>query len=162
MNRPLKLSLAVALALAFTGQASALGLGPIVVKSKLNEPLVAEIAINDTGADDAATLNAALASAEAMKKVGFDTSSLSVPLDFMVVESNGRRVIKVTSRDAVRDPLLSFLVEVNWSKGRMLREYNVLLDPPVVAPAIATRAVTTPVREPERAPTKPAATPTPA
>jgi pilus assembly protein FimV len=50
----------------------------------------------------------------------------------------------------VRDPLLSFLVEVNWSKGRMLREYNVLLDPPVVAPAIATRAVTTPVREPER------------
>jgi pilus assembly protein FimV len=159
MNRPLKLSLAVALALV-SGQAFALGLGPIVVKSKLNEPLVAEIAINDTGTEEATTLNAALASADAMKKVGFDTSSLAVPLDFTVTESNGRRVIRVTSRDAVRDPLLSFLVEVNWSKGRMLREYNVLLDPPIVAPAIAgSRAVTTPVREPERAPTKPAAAP---
>src|SRR5437763_12853952 len=115
MNRPLKLSLAVALALA-TGQAFALGLGPIVVKSKLNEPLVAEIAINESAGDEGTTIRAQLASVDDMKKVGVDTSQLAVPLDFQIIESNGRKVIRVTSRDVVRDPLVGFLVQVDWSK----------------------------------------------
>ena len=47
MNRPLKLSLAVALAAA-SSQAFGLGLGPIEVKSKMNEPLSADI-VTQTG-----------------------------------------------------------------------------------------------------------------
>ena len=39
-------------------------------------------------------------------------------------------VIRVTSKDAIREPVLSFLVELASRQGRMLREYVVLLDPP--------------------------------
>jgi pilus assembly protein FimV len=41
----------------------------------------------------------------------------------------------VTSKEPVQDSYLDFLVEANWPKGRLLREYTVLLDPPVTAPA---------------------------
>jgi pilus assembly protein FimV len=57
---------------------------------------------------------------------------------------------------------------VNWAKGKLLREYTVLLDPPVVAPT-RTAPPPTPVREPPAAqpaakiaaePAKPKPTPT--
>src|SRR5436190_18786806 len=156
MNRPLKLSLAVALALA-SSHASALGLGPIEVKSKMNEPLSADIAVLEGGSDEMSNLKAQLAGAEDMKRVGVDSSSLTVPLDFSVMQGpKGRTVIHVTSSEPIRDPFVSFLVEVNWGKGKLLREYNVLLDPPVTAPVIATRAVAAPAKEPERVAAKPA------
>jgi len=156
MNRSLKLSLAIAMALG-SANALALGLGPIEVKSKMNEPLVAEIVVTDSGDGDVAGLQAKLASAEDMARVGADSSGLSVPLDFTIaVGAKGKTVIRVTSAEAVRDPFLSFLLDVNWGKGRLLREYNVLLDPPVTAPSIVgTRAVAAPVKEPERTPAKP-------
>jgi pilus assembly protein FimV len=159
MNRPLKLSLAVALALA-SSQAFGLGLGPIEVKSKMNEPLSADIVVLEGSPDETTGLRAQLAGAEDMKRVGVDSSGLTVPLDFTVMPGpKGRTVIHVTSTEPIRDPYISFLIEVNWGKGKLLREYNVLLDPPVVAPVIATRAVAAPIREPERAAPKPAAPP---
>jgi pilus assembly protein FimV len=36
----------------------------------------------------------------------------------------------VTTRSAVKEPFLNFLIEADWSKGRLLREFTVLLDPP--------------------------------
>ncbi|MEO7757059.1 MAG: FimV/HubP family polar landmark protein, partial [Dokdonella sp.] len=61
---------------------------------------------------------------------------MGVPLDFSLGKgANGETVIKVTSKEIVRDSYLDFLVEANWPKGRLLREYTVLLDPPVSAPA---------------------------
>src|SRR5690606_32335970 len=44
-------------------------------------------------------------------------------------------VIRITSSEPVREPFLTLLVEANWSGGRLLREYGVLLDPEVLAPA---------------------------
>jgi pilus assembly protein FimV len=37
----------------------------------------------------------------------------------------------VTSPNAVKEPFLDFLLSVNWSSGKMMREYTLLLDPPV-------------------------------
>ncbi|MCD8513339.1 MAG: hypothetical protein LRY63_08350 [Nitrincola sp.] len=37
----------------------------------------------------------------------------------------------MTSTEPVREPFLNFLVEVNWPNGRLVREYTVLLDPPL-------------------------------
>ena len=39
----------------------------------------------------------------------------------------------VTTRSAVKEPFLNFLIEADWSKGRLLREFTVLLDPPFYA-----------------------------
>ncbi len=136
MNRPIKLSLAIALALG-SPAALALGLGSIDVKSGLNEPLVAEIPILEGGEGEADGLKANLAKAEDFTRVGLDVRGVAVPLEFTISRDKaGRPIIEVTSADPVREPFLNFLLEVSWGKGRLLREYSVLLDPPVVAPAV--------------------------
>ena len=116
--------------------AQALGLGGIEVKSGLNEPLNAEIQVIQAAPGEADGLAVALASAEDFARVGIDRARMEMPLSFTVGKgSNGQAVIKVTSTGPVKEPFLNFLLEVNWSKGRLLREYTVLLDPPVTAPA---------------------------
>ena len=47
-------------------------------------------------------------------------------------------MIVITSEKPVGDPALDLLLELNWSSGKLLREYSVLLDPPGM-PAAATR-----------------------
>ncbi len=130
--------------------AQALGLGGIEVKSGLNEPLNAEIQVIQSAPGEADGLAVALASAEDFARVGIDRSRMEMPLSFAVGKSSsGQAVIKVTSAAPVKEPFLNFLLEVNWSKGRLLREYTVLLDPPVSAPArSAPQVATAPVREP--------------
>lgn len=155
MKRPLQLPLAIALALSGT-DALALGLGTIHVNSKLNQPLDAEIPVLQGTAGEAEGLLVQLAAAEDFDRVGLNRSRLSVPLEFSLVKgSHGDMVIKVTSKDVIREPFLDFLVEANWPKGRLLREYTVLLDPPVMAPATGKAAVATAAKTPERAPTQP-------
>ena len=73
MNRPLRLSLAVALALA-SSNAFSLGLGPIEVRSRMNEPLEARIPVVVSDADEAEGLKVKLAGTDDFKRVGFDSS----------------------------------------------------------------------------------------
>jgi pilus assembly protein FimV len=65
------------------------------------------------------------------------------------VKSNadGTAVVRITSREVVQEPFLEFLLEISWSKGRLLREYTVLVDPPVTMPAAAP-ALQAPVAQP--------------
>ena len=136
MKGPVKLSLAIALALA-GGNAFALGLGTIQVKSGLNQPLDAEIPVIADSPAEANGLTVDLASAEDFERVGLSqvahrpcrSSSRSAR------NARGQTVIKLTTKEIVREPLLDFLIEVNWAKGKVLREYTVLLDPPITAPA---------------------------
>jgi len=165
MKRPLQLSLAIALAISGI-DAMALGLGSIQVKSRLNQPLEAEIPVIQSNPGEAEGLIVQLASAEDFERVGLDrTRSTAVPLDFKLVRNaQGQAVIRVTTADVVRDPFLDFLIEANWTNGRLLREYTVLLDPPVMAAALKGSTTVAASPEPERAPveTLPAATPKPA
>jgi pilus assembly protein FimV len=114
---------------------------------------------------------------------------VAADLHFSVaVDARGRPVIRVTSDAPVSQPLLSFLVEVDWGQGRLVREYSALLDtprtvsapaqPPIQAPVAAPSAVVarrvqpavaaapppaaqapTPVATPAPAPVAPAPTP---
>jgi len=163
MKRPLQLPLAIALALGGT-HAMALGLGPVHVKSKLNQPLEAEIPVIQGTAGEAEGLLVSLAAAEDFERVGITRAHLTVPLEFTVTKgANGQPVIRVTSREPVRESYLDFLVEANWPKGRLLREYTVLLDPPVTAPvrstpsAVAVAPAAKPVERPAPVREKPKA-----
>ncbi len=149
MKRALELSLAISLALG-AGNAWAVGLGQIQVKSRLNQPLVAEIPVTVDRGSDAETLSVSLASAEEFSRIGIERSQIGVPLEFTISKgAGGQTVIRVTSIEPVRAPFLDFLVAANWSNGRVLREYTVLLDPPSTAPAVA--AMPDPVVAPTRA-----------
>lgn len=149
MNKHLRLSIALALALGGS-HAHALGLGQIEVKSALNQPLLAEIPVLTSSAGEADGLAVRLASADAFSRAGLDGLALQkTDLNLEVGnDAHGRTVIRVTTSDRVSDPFLSFLLEVDWGKGKMLREYTVLLDPPSMVPIAASAATVTPVVEP--------------
>jgi pilus assembly protein FimV len=150
MNAPIKLSLAIALALAGTN-VWALGLGAIQVKSGLNQPLIAEIPVTVSSPGEAADLAVSLATDEDFVRVGLSRARVGATLQFAVVtQPHGGTVIQVTSTENVREPYLDFLLQANWAKGKLLREYTVLLDPPVTAPAAKSSIAT--VNKPAPAP----------
>lgn len=155
MVRVRKLVLAIAAASALTsGMAHALGLGEISLKSALNQPLDAEIELLEVRDLGTGEVIPALAAVEEFNKVGVDRPYFLTDLKFTpVLKPNGKSVIRVTSSKPVREPYLNFLVEVLWPNGRLLREYTVLLDPPLYSPQ--TAAAATP-RLPQAAPIAPA------
>ncbi|MBK8283394.1 MAG: hypothetical protein IPK97_00155 [Ahniella sp.] len=156
MNRNLRLSLAIALALG-SPAAMALGLGGISVKSELNQPLTAEIPVYVSSPAEAETLAVRLASADEFSRVGLNIGEISVPITFEVGKNaRGEPVIQVSSSEAIREPFVTFLVEVNWANGRLLREYSVLLEPPISSPSATIMAPTPAPAVPTSAP---AATP---
>jgi pilus assembly protein FimV len=113
----------------------ALGLGEIKLNSALNQPFDADIELVSAAQEDLSALRAALASNDTFQRYGLDKPSFLSDFSFRVVKSGGRDVLKVTSPRPVTEPFLTLLVEASWPRGRLLREYTVLLDPPVFAPA---------------------------
>lgn len=156
MNRSLKLSMLLALALGST-QAAALELGQIQVKSALGQPLLAEIPLTPDSPAELRNLTARLASPEDFARAGLAGVRPSVPLQFSVVDVGGRKVIRITSAVAVNDPYLDLLVEVDNANGRSLREFPVLLDPPGSAPLAP--AVQAPRSKASRTASRPTAAP---
>jgi pilus assembly protein FimV len=113
----------------------ALGLGEIHLNSALNEPMNAEIDLIAAAPDELSALRATLASREAFTRYGIDKPAFLSSLTFKVGKGkDGRDVLLVHSTDAIPEPFVTFLVEVNWARGRLMREYTVLLDPPVYTP----------------------------
>ncbi len=129
--------LAVALALAGglgSGMAQALGLGEIELQSWLNEPLDAEISLNQSRGVDPGEVFVNVAPEAAYERVGLDRHQFLSQLRFEVVTgTDGNLAINVSSRAPVREPYLNFLLELTWPNGRLMREYAVLVDPPVYA-----------------------------
>ncbi|MBS0199741.1 MAG: hypothetical protein JSR70_04765, partial [Proteobacteria bacterium] len=109
-------------------------------------------------------------------------------LRFQIIDGNdGKPYIRVTSSTPVTQPLINFLVEVDWGDGKLVREYSALVAtpnsvaataPPVVeapsvatapantierpAPTVGTPVAATPVATPGAGKAKPpTATPTP-
>jgi pilus assembly protein FimV len=152
-----------------------LGLGEIHLNSALNEPMNAEIDLIAAGPEELAALRASLAPKDAFTRYGIDRPPFLSTLTFRVGKSkDGRDVLLVRSTESIPEPFVTFLVEVNWTRGRLMREYTVLLDPPVYTPgerassaapvAAATTAPTpaAPAAATPRVKTTPlAATPTP-
>jgi pilus assembly protein FimV len=113
----------------------ALGLGEIHLNSALNEPMNAEIDLIGAGQEELSALRATLAAKESFTRYGIDRPPFLSSLTFKVGKSkDGRDVLLVRSTDAIPEPFVTFLVEVNWARGRLMREYTILLDPPVYTP----------------------------
>ena len=108
-----------------------LGIGDIRVRSALNQNLNAEIALVASRGEDPSNIKVNLAPAEKFDEAGVPWSYFLSKIRFQpVVKPNGSMVIKVTSREALKEPYLNFLLEVSWPKGSLYREFTVLVDPP--------------------------------
>jgi pilus assembly protein FimV len=123
-------------ALMSPGAIFALGLGEIRLNSALNQPFDADIELVSATQEDLGALRASLASGETFTRYGLDRPAYLSDFTFRVAKGpGGVDVLRVTSPRPVTEPFVTLLVEANWPRGRLLREYTVLLDPPVFAPA---------------------------
>lgn len=139
MLRKLAVSLAVAGVIGATN-ANALGLGEIKINSALNEPLSAEIKLLQVRQLSPLQIQPRMADIDEFALAGLDRSRFLSDVSFQVkVNPDGTGLITLRSKNPVREPFLNFLVEINWPNGRLVREYTLLLDPPVFDP--------TPVRQ---------------
>ncbi len=129
----------------------ALGLGEITVNSFLNQPLNAEIEVISARAGEIDDLLVSLASRDAFDRAGLTRPRHLSNLRFTVNknEEGDQAVIVVSTKAGVKEPFLNFLIEADWSKGRVLREFTILLDPPFYAdqPAPAESAAPQPAAE---------------
>ena len=109
----------------------ALGVGGLNLESSLNKPLEAKIEILGVEGNELETLTVNLAAADVYDRMGIERTAVQDQLKFRVdQDEKGVPFIRVYTTDAVNEPFLNFLLEVNWSSGRLLREFTVLLDPP--------------------------------
>lgn len=107
-----------------------LGLGEIATDTALNQPLRAEIDLRWVNPEDIGRTRVQLAPQAAFTKAGIERSDVLKQLEFAPSIKNGKPVILITSQHPIREPLLSFLVEVEGPGGHLVREYTVFLDPP--------------------------------
>jgi pilus assembly protein FimV len=153
-----KLRAAISALLLAPQAAFSLGLGDIRLSSALNEPLSAEIDLVAPTNEELGSLSAQLASRELFQRYGLDRPAYLDSMQFSLGRGrDGRNVLLVNSAAPISEPFVTFLVEVTWPRGRLLREYTVLLDPPVFAPKEAAPAA--PVAAPRIAAPAPAPAP---
>ena len=114
----------------------ALGLGNLDLNSALNEPFEARIKLLSPTADELDSMKIGLADTDAFVRAGLERPFLLSKLKFDLKRSidAGPDYIRIYSREPIREPFLNFLIEVNWGKARLFREYTVLLDPPLYDP----------------------------
>lgn len=105
----------------------ALSLGPIEVDSALNQPLKAEIKLSNAFFDN---VQVKLATIAEFAQFQLERPGYLSQLKFEYVgRASGEGSILITTTEALREPILEFLIEVTWSGGRLLRNYIIFLDP---------------------------------
>ena len=179
-----KAALALAVALTFGVSAApetarAAGLGPLTVQSALGQPLKAEVEVTSVTPEELQSLSVRLAPQAAFRQAGIEFNPALASLRFSLDKSNGRHIVRITSTQAINEPFVDLLLELNWATGRLVREYTFLLDPPElrigkapdpIAPVVvdqtpASASVTAPKPSPTPEPTVktgPAPAPAPA
>ena len=145
-----------------------LGLGRIQVQSALGEALRAEIDVTSITPEEAANLRVRVAPPDSYKAAGVDYNAVLPSTQVELLRrADGRPYLKLTSSRGVQEPFVDVILEVNWSTGRLVREYTMLFDPPATAraPAPAPAATTAPTMssaDPVPARAAPAGRPVPA
>ena len=120
--------------------ASALELGPIEARSALYEPLDARISIRDARSGDLEGLNVMLGSPAQFELAGVPRLQHLNLLEFVVVEGgDGDGYIHVRTDEPIIEPSLTFLIDVDWPRGRTVRGYKLRLSAAVDRAAAASQ-----------------------
>jgi len=116
----------------FSSAAFAVGLGEYQLNSGHNQPLKATIQLLSVEELGEHELLASLASAQEFDKVGVERLLFLNDIKFKTERNqDGGMIVRLSSRQPIKEPFLNFLVELNWPNGRIIREYTFLLDPPI-------------------------------
>jgi pilus assembly protein FimV len=102
------------------GAAFGLGLSEVEMKSGLNQQLDANIRLLSATPAELESLTVAVTQPE---------SARHTELRHEVINDASGSYIRITSATAIREPVMSFAVEVAWSGGHLTRNYSLLVDP---------------------------------
>lgn len=150
MLRKIGISIATAAVVA-PSLAAALSVGNYQLNSHLNQPLDLRVQLSDVRGLDEHEIVARLATKREFDNAGIEFDPINNGLTFTVKKLGGDRAeVRIVSREVVREPFVSLLVEYVWPRGRMLREYNLLLNPPTYSAAGAVPR--TPAQQEEASP----------
>src|SRR5437867_3540951 len=143
---------------ALSMSALALGLGRLSLDSGLGQPLSARVELTAAQKDELDSLVAKVADLSIYRDNNVQYPAALSRARVTVEQSpNNPPYLKVTTTQAVNEPYLDLIVEVNWATGRVIRNYTFLLDPPGTAVAQAVEPIA-PVRT-EAAPARAARSP---
>ena len=149
------LAAAVTASLLVPNAVYALGVGQVQVQSALNQRLNAEMELFAVKPDELENLTVKIST----QMLSGNVSSQPSNFDYTIETRRGRYFLKLLSKQPMREPLLNFLIELEWPKGRLLRELAIFLDPPAtsVDPTL-TAGLPPPRQAPSLAPAKPVRT----
>lgn len=153
------------LAIIVPSAVSALSVEDYTLNSYLSQPLNLQIKLADLRGLSENDIRIGLATPEEFEAAGIEYDALHNNLNFNIdVAADGTGVVSVTTKQPLSEPFISFLVEYKWPSGRLMREYNLLLDPPTyrtsetaseIIPAAATTEPTASTSRTEPKPSSP-------
>ncbi|MEN9596155.1 MAG: hypothetical protein RL236_589 [Pseudomonadota bacterium] len=108
----------------------ALGIGGMKLQSALNQDLKAEIPLILSEGENATDLKIGFASNAKFDEAGIPWTLFLSKIKFQTVTQNGKTIIKLSSKEVLKEPFLDFLIEVRGAKNTVYREFTVLVDPP--------------------------------
>lgn len=119
--------------LLFPSLTYALSLGEIKVKSSFAQPFFAEIAIPSYTSDELESLEVRLAPAAKFETLGLELYPYLESFNFIVEKKpDGTPFVKVFSQDPVKELSISFVIEVSWLGGKILKDFHILLTPEAI------------------------------
>jgi pilus assembly protein FimV len=123
------------------------------VESGLGQPLSARVELTAAQKDELDTLSAKVADPSVYRDNNVQYPSAMSRARVTVEQGpNNQYYLKISTQQAVNEPFLDLIVEVNWATGRVVRNYTFLLDPPgasdtqAVEPVAPVRAAAAPAR----------------
>gem|GEM_PF-3135074 len=116
-----------------------LGMGDIETQSMLNQPFEARIRLKDVNLDDIGRINVGLASRDRFKQFGLRYPPILQDMKISVMHGNQGSYIELESHTPVQETFLTLLVSLRYPGGSQIREYTVLLDPPLLMPKTAPK-----------------------
>lgn len=113
------------------GAAWALSLGEINSNSYINQELDAEVTLHTLNPSEVIDARVTLASRDAHERAGVNMNHILQKLRFNIV-SKGKNefVVKVRTKQPVKEPVIEFVLELDWRTGRVQKPFSIHLDPP--------------------------------
>ena len=120
--------------------ANSAALGDASVRSALGQRLEAEVDIAALTSVEAESVSVKLAPPDLWASAGIELGALQRSLRLSVQKKEGRHLVRIASDIAVNEPFMQLLIELSASGVRTIRQYVLLIDPPVLITAPNTVA----------------------
>ncbi len=108
-------------------------LGDAKIASHLTERLNVKIPITGLNGVSLDQVKVQLAPEEYYQQAGLSLDGLSGNITFQITSEGKHNYVIVRSKRAISNPILSLLIQINAGDGSQVKEFDLLLDPPVHA-----------------------------